>query len=36
MGYGLDLSDSGQGTVEGCCEYGNEPSSYIKCWEILE
>jgi hypothetical protein len=22
--------------VEGSCEYGNEPSASIKCWEILE
>jgi hypothetical protein len=22
--------------VEGSCEYGNEPSGSIKCWEILE
>jgi hypothetical protein len=22
--------------VEGCCEYGIETSSSIKCWEVLE
>jgi hypothetical protein len=22
--------------VEDSCEYGNEPSGSIKCWEILE
>jgi hypothetical protein len=22
--------------VEGCCEDGNEPSDYIKYWEILD
>jgi hypothetical protein len=22
--------------VEDSCEYGNEPSRYIKCWEVLE
>jgi hypothetical protein len=22
--------------VEGSCEYGNEPSGSIKCWEVLE
>jgi hypothetical protein len=32
--YGLD--SSGQGPVEGSCEHGNEPSGYIKCWEVLE
>jgi hypothetical protein len=30
----MDSSGSGQGPVEGSCEYGNEPSSSIKCWEI--
>jgi hypothetical protein len=24
------------GTVEGCCEHGNEPLGSIKCREILE
>jgi hypothetical protein len=24
------------GTVEGPCEYGNEPLVSIKCWEVLE
>jgi hypothetical protein len=22
--------------VQGSCEHGNEPSGYIKCWEIFE
>jgi hypothetical protein len=21
---------------EGSCEHGNEPSGFIKCWEVLE
>jgi hypothetical protein len=33
--YGLDRSGSGQGSVEGSCEHGQEPSGSIKCWEIL-
>ena len=36
VGYGLDLSGSGQGQVVGtygCC---NEPSSSIKCGEFLD
>jgi hypothetical protein len=32
--YGLDLSGSGQGAVEG--EYGNEPSGFIKFCEVVE
>jgi hypothetical protein len=28
--YGLDLSGSGQGEVEGACEQDNEPSGFIK------
>jgi hypothetical protein len=33
MGWcGLDWSRLGP--VEGSCEWGNEPSSSIKCWEI--
>jgi hypothetical protein len=24
------------GPVEGSCEYGNEPSGSMKCWEIFE
>ena len=24
----------GQGEVTGCCEYGNEPSGYVKCTEF--
>jgi hypothetical protein len=35
-GHGLDCSDSGQGRVEGCCEYGNESSGSIKCVKFLE
>jgi hypothetical protein len=34
--YGLDCSGSGYGPVEGSCEYCNEPSGSIKCWEVLE
>jgi hypothetical protein len=22
--------------VKGSCEHGNEPSGFIKCWEVLE
>jgi len=29
-GYELDCSGSGQGQVEGSCEYGNELSGSIK------
>jgi hypothetical protein len=39
----MDLRDIGWGGVdwigvakEGSCEHGNEPSSSIKCWEVLE
>jgi hypothetical protein len=32
--YALD--SSGSRPVVGSCEYGNEPSGWIKCWEILE
>jgi hypothetical protein len=32
---GFDISDSGQGPVAGCCEYGNEPSGSIKGEEFL-
>jgi hypothetical protein len=34
--YGLNLSGSGWGQVEGFCEHGNEPFGSIKCWEIHE
>ena len=34
--HGLDRSDSGQGHVAGSCEYGDEPSGCIQCWEFLE
>jgi hypothetical protein len=33
---GLDRTGSGQGSVEGSFEQGNEPSASIKCWEVLE
>jgi hypothetical protein len=33
-GDGMDRSDSGQGQVAGCCEYGNEPSGSMKCGEF--
>jgi hypothetical protein len=37
MGWcGLDSSGSGLGPVESSCGQGNEPASFIKCWEILE
>jgi hypothetical protein len=35
-GHGLDQSGSGYGQVEGCCEYGDEPSGFIKCGEFFE
>jgi hypothetical protein len=34
--YGLDLSGSGQGPVEGSCEHGSKPSGSIIWWEVLE
>jgi hypothetical protein len=34
--YGLDRSGSGKGPVKGSCENGNEPSSSINSWEVLE
>jgi hypothetical protein len=34
--YGLNLSCSGYGSVEGSCEHGKEPSGSIKFWEIVE
>jgi hypothetical protein len=34
--YGLDQSGSGQGSVKGSFERGNEPSGSVKRWEILE
>jgi hypothetical protein len=27
---------SGQGQMESCCEFGNEPSGSIKRWETME
>jgi hypothetical protein len=35
-GYGLDIAGSGYGQVAGVCEWGNEPSAYIKCEELLD
>jgi hypothetical protein len=32
----LDRSGSGQGQVAGCCKYGDKPSCFIICGEILE
>jgi hypothetical protein len=32
--YGLDLSGCGYEPVESSCEHGNEPSAFIKCWEV--
>jgi hypothetical protein len=34
--YGLDPYGLGWGLVEGSFERGNEPSGYIKFWEVLE
>jgi hypothetical protein len=34
--YEIDSSDSGEGSVANSCEYGNEHSGPIKCWEILK
>jgi hypothetical protein len=34
--YELDWSGSGKRLLEGCCEHGNEPSGFIKFWEVLE
>ncbi|PNF15776.1 hypothetical protein B7P43_G10443 [Cryptotermes secundus] len=31
----IDLADDKR-PVEDSCEYGNEPSGFIKCWEVLE
>jgi hypothetical protein len=33
---GLDCSGTGWGLLGGCCEYGDEPSGSIKCWEALD
>jgi len=30
-GFGLDRGGSGWGQVAGTCDYGDEPSSSIKC-----
>jgi hypothetical protein len=35
-GCELDSVGSKLGPVAGSCEHGNEPSCYIKCWEILD
>jgi hypothetical protein len=33
-GWRLDASDSGQASVAGCCEHGNEPLGSIKGGEL--
>jgi hypothetical protein len=33
---GLNWSGSGWGQVERSCEFGNEPSGCLKCWEAIE
>ena len=33
---GLQFCGSGEGQLLGSCEHGNEPSCFIKCWEILD
>jgi len=35
-GWRLDGVGSGQGQMEGTCEYGDEPSGSIKCGEFLD
>jgi hypothetical protein len=30
----IDLVEDGP--VEGSCEHDNEPSGFIKCWEVLD
>jgi hypothetical protein len=30
------IERTGLGSVEGICEYGNEPSGSIESWEVLE
>jgi len=35
-GWRLDGVDSGEGHMAGTCEYGDEPSSSIKCGEFLD
>jgi len=32
----MDACGSGKGTVEGCCEHGNEPSGSITSGEFLD
>jgi hypothetical protein len=34
--YGLDLSGSSHGPVEGSCEHGNKPLGSVKYYETLE
>jgi hypothetical protein len=34
--FGMDASGSGHRPVAGSCEYGNEPSSFIKGEEFLK
>jgi hypothetical protein len=33
---GVKWIDLAQKEVESCCECGNEPFGYIKCWETIE
>jgi hypothetical protein len=33
---GVDCSGSREGPLEGSCEHGNEPSGFIKFWEVSE
>jgi hypothetical protein len=35
IGTGLSSFGSGEGSVVGCCEHGNEPSDSIKAGDIL-
>jgi hypothetical protein len=34
--YGLDRLGSEWGPVDGSSDHGNELSSFVKCWEVLE
>jgi hypothetical protein len=34
--YRLNQSGSGLAPVEGSCEHGDEPSGFLKCWEVPE
>jgi hypothetical protein len=35
-GHELDRSGSGQGQMAGSCEFGDEPSGFIKCEKFSE